>query len=148
MKRLFKFLVAVMVLGITFMMGYVVGTMEHDRLNEVIGHAQSSFSQKSQRLETELAGLRLRMHLMNARNGLAATERDLGRRNFGSAQTDLARVQTALREAAKLASGERSEKLAGLEIALDSAIEGLGSGSDITERLRSVKSDLDALMAS
>lgn len=140
------FLLAVVLAG-AFAAGYFTGAFETGGGSSALTTAETRLADATRKFEGELAGLRVRLQLMTARNALAAAEAELGKRNFGSAETDLRRAQDALRTAARAASGAPAERLKRLDTEIDRAIREAAGGRSAAGRVKALRADLDAVLS-
>lgn len=148
MKLLIKLILLLAILGGVFAMGYVSGTTEAEGVRETLAAVQTQLSQKTKQMEEEMAAMRVRLHLMNARSALASAQNSLDRRNYGTMEHELKRAQETLRSAAAAAPpGDQAESLLGLEIALDEVLSNASAGLPIQDRLQVIKSDLEKILS-
>lgn len=147
MRFVLKLTGMAIVLGAVFMAGYLKGSLQMDRMDQVLVTVRAEMRERIAGLESEIRSLRIRMHLSSARDRLLAAQNNIKERNLGSTEKDLESVKEALRKTARLTSRETGKKLEELQASIDRLIQSVRrSDPRVREGLEAVKTDLDGLL--
>ncbi|HLB94850.1 MAG TPA: hypothetical protein VJK28_01595 [Nitrospiria bacterium] len=147
MKKVFKVLGIILIAAVLFGTGYFVGRLQMVEISQLLSSVRSEMVDKTAGLEQEIQRLRMRIHLVNARDRLMSAHRAASERNFGVTQKELQKAKEELGTARRLADPKWEGNLSGFEAPLDDLIVAAGRADPkLAARVDSLRSDLDRVM--
>ena len=147
MKKFFKAIGVILIAAILFGAGYFLGRLQVLEISQLVSKVRSEMSERTAGLEDEVQRLRMRVHLITARDRLLDAQRAAAERNFGVAQKELQRAKEELATAQRLADPKRAEALSKLEAPVDALIASAGrTDPKLSVRVESLRSELDRII--
>lgn len=100
-----KLIVLTIILGFAFITGYYLGSHKLLEIRKDITGLKTEVLSKTTSLEKELADVRVRMHLVDARERIIAGKNEIFEKNFGTAGKEVEKARELIERAIGL-SGE------------------------------------------
>ncbi len=105
MKAMIKLIVLTIIVGFVFITGYYLGSHKLLDIRKDITGLKTEVLSKTTSLEKELADIRARMHLVDARERIIAGKDEISEKNFGTAGKEIEKARELIERAIEL-SGE------------------------------------------
>lgn len=105
MKAMIKLTVLTIIVGFVFITGYYLGSHKLLDIRKDITGLKTEVLSKTTNLEKELADVRARMHLVDARERIIAGKNEIFEKNFGTAGKEIEKARELIERAIGL-SGE------------------------------------------
>lgn len=105
MKSIIKLIVLTFIVGFAFITGYYIGSHKLIEIRRDIAGLKTEIVSKTTNLEKELADVRIRMHLVDARDRIIAGRSEIEEKNFGTAGKEVEKAREFIERAIGL-SGE------------------------------------------
>ncbi|MBI5745817.1 MAG: hypothetical protein HZA13_02305 [Nitrospirae bacterium] len=100
-----KLIVLTIIVGFVFITGYYLGSHKLLEIRKDITGLKTEVLSKTTSLEKELADVRVRMHLVDARERIIAGKNEISEKNFGTAGKEIEKARELIERAIGL-SGE------------------------------------------
>ena len=100
-----KLIVLTIIVGFVFITGYYLGSHKLIEIRKDITGLKTEILSKTTNLEKELADVRVRMHLVDARERIIAGKNEIAEKNFGTAAKEVEKARELIERAIGL-SGE------------------------------------------
>ncbi|MEK6576970.1 MAG: hypothetical protein AABZ05_05175 [Nitrospirota bacterium] len=100
-----KLIVLTIIVGFAFITGYYLGSHKLLEIRKDITGLKTEVLSKTTSLEKELANVRVRMHLVDARERIIAGKNEISEKNFGTAAKEVEKARELIERAIGL-SGE------------------------------------------
>lgn len=105
MKAMIKLIVLTIIVGFAFITGYYLGSHKLLEIRKDITGLKTEVLSKTTSLEKELADVRVRMHLVDARERIISGKNEISEKNFGTAGKEVEKARELIERAIGL-SGE------------------------------------------
>jgi biopolymer transport protein ExbB/TolQ len=147
MKAMIKLVVLTIIVGFVFITGYYLGSHKLLDIRKDITGLKTEVLSKTTSLEKELADVRARMHLVDARERIIAGKNEISEKNFGTAGKEIEKARELIERAIGL-SGESlvpalrpiTQELAYAETEIKRL------NPDVMKRLDGAKKELDRII--
>ncbi len=96
---MFKLLRLFIIVGLALGLGYYLGSLQEEKVQEIFKSFRFETSSKVSGLEREVRSLQLKVHLTTARDQLGSAREDILGRNFGNAEKKIMKAKKELQKA-------------------------------------------------
>ncbi len=120
-----KSLFLLFLLAISFGAGYFLGAAGTTEIKKSYSTLKDEMTTKTRGLESEVASVRIRLNLIEARDFLSAARDDIKEKNFGEAEVRIVKAKERVMKAISLASDNRKKQLTPIQSAIESIEESI-----------------------
>lgn len=142
-----KLIVLTIIVGFVFITGYYLGSHKLIEIRKDITGLKTEVLSKTTSLEKELADVRVRMHLVDARERIIAGKNEISEKNFGTAGKEIEKARELIDRAIGLSGESLIPSLRPITQDLAYAETDIKRlNPEATKRLDGAKKDLDRII--